>query len=343
MTYWKQKKVLVTGGAGFIGCHVVRHLVAEGAGVSVLDNLQSGTWAALQEIIADVGNCRIDVSPDITDHRSVLHQPEGDIRCIQADVRDAGVVRLVVKELAPDVILHLAANASVPGSVEDPAYDFNSNTGGTFNVLEAVRLEKPDTRVVVVSSGAVYGEPVSFPITEESPLVPISPYGASKMAAETEARMFHVVYKIPVVTARFFNTYGPGMPRFVVLDFLKKLKKNQDCLEILGTGRQMRDFTYVDDTVRGLLVLAEHGLAGQAYNIASGRSYTVTELARVVIDVLGLTGRTRLSFTGESWVGDAQRWEVSIDKVVTLGYSPLVPLQEGVGKVAKWFSRSEDM
>ncbi len=306
--------MLVTGGAGFIGAHLVRRLVEEGAVVTVLDNLQSGKWE-------DVGTA----------------QDSKLVHCIEGDVRHAGAMRDVVRDTSPDVILHLAANASVPGSVKDPAYDYETNAGGTFNILEATRLEKPDARVVTVSSAAVYGEPTIFPITEASELAPISPYGASKLAAEIEARMFHEVYRVPVVIARFFNTYGPGMPRFVILDFLRKLQSDPTHLEILGSGRQLRDFNFVDDTVEGLMVLAERGVAGEAYNVASGKSHSITELAQLLLDVVGLKGKTTLSFTGESWAGDAQRWEVDIAKLEKLGYRPQVNLRTGISRVHLWF------
>jgi UDP-glucose 4-epimerase len=294
---------------------VVRRLVGEAASVTVVDNLQSGKWE-------DLGSVR------------------QSVQCIEADVRNAKAMRDVMRDSRPDVVLHLAANASVPGSVNDPAYDFESNTGGTFNVLDAVRLESSGARVVTVSSAAVYGEPKHFPITEQSELAPISPYGASKLAAEVEARMFRDVYKVPVVIARLFNTYGSGMPRFVILDFLKKLQRDSSRLEILGSGKQVRDFNFVEDTVQGLLVLAEKGISGEAYNIASGASHSVTELAHILIEHLGLKGKTSLAFTGESWAGDAQYWEVDIAKIKVLGYRPQVSLPEGVALVADWFNTS---
>jgi nucleoside-diphosphate-sugar epimerase len=192
-------------------------------------------------------------------------------------------------------------------------------------------------KIVVVSSGAVYGEPASFPITEASPLAPISPYGASKLVAETEARMFESAYSVPAVIARIFNTYGPRMPRFVVFDFLRKLQKDPMRLEILGSGRQVRDLNYVSDTVDGLLTLAAQGLPGESYNIASGTSHAVTEIAQALLSILGLDGRTTLAFTGESWAGDAQRWEVEIGKLRQLGYEPEIGLKEGLRRVAEWF------
>jgi UDP-glucose 4-epimerase len=333
MSYWQNKQVLVTGGAGFIGSHVVRRLVGEGSNVTVVDSLQSGKWENVQEAIADLENTAITICSEKTDRRSVLQ-----VQCIEADVRNGQAMRNIVRDIRPDVVMHLAANASVPGSVADPAYDYASNASGTFNLLEAVRMECPKARVVVASSAAVYGEPAYFPITESSELAPISPYGASKLVAEVEAGMFHKVYNIQVVIARLFNTYGPGMPRFVILDFLKKLQADPTHLEILGSGTQLRDFNYVEDTVEGLLLLAERGVAGEAYNIATGKSHSVTELANILIGILGLTDKTRLSFTGESWRGDAQRWEVDNSKIASLGYSPKVTLASGVAKVAEWYS-----
>ena len=333
MNYWHNKKVLVTGGAGFIGSHLVRRLFAEGSRVTALDNLQSGKWEDVRDALP-AGRCSTALRADLskTDPRSVLH-----VQCVQADVREVQAMREIMRNVCPDIVLHLAANASVPGSVNDPEYDFGSNALGTFNILEAVRHECPAARVVAVSSAAVYGEPTHFPITENSSLAPISPYGASKLAGEVEARMFEAVYKLPVVIARLFNTYGPGMPRFVILDFLRKLQKDPTRLEILGSGRQLRDFNYVDDTVQGLCLLAERGVAGKAYNIASGVSHSVTELAHILIDVVGLAGKTTLSFTGESWPGDAQRWEVDIAATKVLGYQPCVKLREGVSRVVTWF------
>ncbi len=304
--------VLVTGGCGFIGSHLVEALVAQGSRVWVLDNLKAGTLANLQAV------------------QDAVHVEIGD-------VRDAAGVKEVMGRCRPQVVFHLAANASVPGSVDDPAYDFETNSAGTFTVLNALRDLNCGARVVLASSGAVYGQPEGFPITEETRVDPISPYGASKACAETIARMFCQVYGLPVVIARIFNTYGPRMARFVILDFLRKLQHNPAVLEILGDGQQKRDFTFVTDTVQGLLLLAERGLAAEAYNLSSGSSTSVTEVAHKLIAALGLTGQTRITYTGSSWRGDAQRWEVSIDKLNGLGYEPAIDLESGLGKTIQWF------
>ena len=306
------KRVLVTGGCGFIGSHLVEQLAGRGAAVWVLDNLQAGT-------------------PNNLD--SVRNQ----VNLVIGDVRDPGCVKRVVELSRPAYVFHLAANASVPGSVEDPAYDFETNSAGTFALFEALRGYGRSEKVVLASSGAVYGQPQIFPIVEEQLWDPISPYGASKVCAETIARMFQHVYGLPVVIARIFNTYGPRMARFVVLDFLRKLRHNPNVLEVLGDGQQMRDFTFVTDTVQGLLLLAECGLTAEAYNLSSGCSVSVTEVAQMLIAALGLTGQTRITYTGSSWLGDAQRWVVSIEKIGRLGYTPATDLEFGLARTIQWF------
>lgn len=310
--------ILVTGAAGFIGSHLTEALADGGAIVTTLDNFKAGFAANLAGV-------------------------RGRVTEVEGDVRDSERVRSVLADVRPKVIFHLAANASVPGSVQEPAYDYEANAAGTFVVLEAARTVLGDgvSKIVATSSGAVYGEPASFPISEEDVLKPISPYGASKLCAEVTARMFHRVYQSPVTIARLFNAYGPRMARFVVLDFLRKLKNNSNRLEVLGTGRQVRDFTYVADTVQGFLVLGLRGAAGEAYNVSSGTYCSVTELAHALIAVRELTGKTQIAYTGSSWVGDAQRWEVDIQKITALGYAPAHDLPDGLRRTAEWFDAVE--
>lgn len=303
--------VLVTGGAGFIGSHLVESLVRSKANVTVLDNLSAGSLDNLRDV-------------------------ESSISVVVADVRSAADLGMAIREARPKIVFHLAANASVPGSVDDPQNDFEANALGTFNLLEQLRQAGCCERVVLASSGAVYGQPEVFPISESTALKPISPYGASKLSAETAARMFCDVYQVGTVVARLFNTYGPRMARFVVLDFLRKLRKNPLELEVLGDGEQIRDFTYVADTVAGLKLLAEHGKAGEAYNVSSGTSHSITCLANELLSLLDLQ-RTGIHYTGKSWKGDAVRWDVCIDKLASLGYMPAFGLQEGLRQTVQWF------
>lgn len=305
-------RVLVTGGCGFIGSHLVEALVAQDAAVAVVDNLQAGRWSNLEACLA-----RIDMA--------------------EGDIRDASFIRNLLNDVRPQVVFHLAANASVPGSVDNPAYDFETNCAGTFVILDALRQTGSCERFVLASSGAVYGEPVSFPIDETDAIRPISPYGTDKACAELVGRMFHTVYGMPVVTARLFNTYGPRMARFVILDFLRKLQRDATVLEVLGTGQQVRDFAYVSDVVAALLLLAAQGELGEAYNVSSGVSHTITDLAQLLVAALGLNGQTVIAYTGQSWIGDAQHWDVSIDKLCGLGYQPQVTLGAGLQSTIRWF------
>jgi len=302
---------LVTGGCGFLGSHLVERLVADGAAVTVLDNLDGGR----AENLSAVGDA---------------------VTVIEGDVRRRDDVEAAVRRSKPDVVYHLAANASVPGSVEDPAHDFEANAVGTFVLLDVLRTLNIKPRVVLASSGAVYGQPDRFPITEDFPLKPISPYGTSKLCAEHIARMFLDVYGIPTVIARIFNSYGPRVPRYIVYDFLKKLERDPTRLEILGDGKQQRDFTYVTDTVAGLALLAEKGEPGAAYNVSSGQNHSVTELATMLVDILGLKN-VEFVYTGSSWAGDAQYWEVDVSKLRALGQMEGVALAEGLGQTVAWY------
>lgn len=316
MNIVQDSTVLVTGGCGFIGSHLVEALVARGARVWVLDNLRAGTLDNVQAVRHMVG-------------------------VIVGDVRDSACVRRTFEICRPQVVFHLAANASVPGSVEDPVYDFETNCTGTFVVLNALREFDFCKRVVLASSGAVYGQPQSFPISEASAIDPISPYGSGKAGAELTARTFFRVYRTPVVVARLFNSYGPRMARFAILDFLRKLRHDPSSLEILGNGEQRRDFTFVTDTVAGLILLAERGRMAESYNVSSGRSITITEMAYALFAALGLSTATRITYTGSSWPGDAQRWEVDIAKIRALGYSPEISLVDGLSRTARWFQESQ--
>lgn len=292
--------VLVTGGAGFIGSHLVEHLVARGAQVTVVDNLSTGRLEHLRT-----------GSPNV--------------KLVVGDLGD--VLRLNRIKLADYAfVFHLAANSYIPPSVANPAFDFHANLQNTFALLEALRQTPNAPGLVNVSSAAVYGNPVRLPIRETDPTIPIAPYGVSKLAGERYVAVYSQLYGIRAVSVRLFSIYGPRQRKQVVYDLFCKLRDNPKRLEILGNGSQARDFTYVLDVVQALVLAAtvapNHG---EVYNVASGRTHTIAELVEACCRVAGL--RPEIVYTGQIRPGDAEKWVVDIDLLKQLGFDPRTDLE----------------
>ena len=307
---WKGKSVVVTGGAGFIGSHLVEQLVREQADVTVLDNFRSGSRANLAAV-ADQITLR-----------------ECDIRDVNWDSVLAGGV---------DVIFHFAANAYVPPSVEFPAVDYDINLSATFRLLESLRLNRWPGRMVFASSAAVYGNAIRVPIREEDPTVPISPYGVGKLASERYVAVFAKLFGLNLASVRFFSAYGPRQRKQVVFDLLAKLRNDGSQLPIHGDGTQVRDFLYVEDAARAAMAVAESGaLEGEAYNVGGGREYTIDTLAKTLCAQAGVTPELR--YTGVNRPGDPEKLVVDITRLCSLGYRPQIELDEGLAIVARWFS-----
>ncbi|MFA4701982.1 SDR family NAD(P)-dependent oxidoreductase [Pyrococcus kukulkanii] len=302
----KDKNILVTGGAGFIGSHLVDELVEIGANVIVVDNLKDGTLENLKESI-------------------------DRIKFYDTDVRDYQRIKEILESHSVEVVFHLAANANVPYSVKHPEYDFETNAVGTFNILKA-SLDTDVKKVIYASSAAVYGEPEYTPIDEKHPLNPISPYGASKLAGERLGFAYYKTYGLPFVAMRIFNTYGPRQRRYVMYDLIQKLKRNPKELEVLGTGEQVRDYCYVKDTVRAFILAAESSKStGEAYNIAGGNPISIKELVDLILEVMGLKGITKVHYTGQSWKGDIKTLIADISKIKKdLGFKPKYALKDGI-------------
>jgi len=308
----KLSRVLVTGGAGFIGSWLSEALVSRGALVRVLDNFQSGVTSNVSHIL-------------------------DSIELIKGDVRDYKTVEKAIEDM--EFIFHLAANASVPASTNDPEYDFGANALGTFNVLKAACEKGDDAVVIYASSAAVYGEPSYVPIDENHPLNPISFYGASKVAGEAYCRAFHHIRGLKTVILRLFNTYGPRQPRYVMYDLLRKLNQNPFHLQVLGTGEQKRDFTYVTDCVNAFLLAAEKPDAiGKTINIGTGFGITIKQLTNMILELLGLTGTIEVIYSGESWQGDVR--ELLADNRLSrelLGYDPKITVETGLKNLVMWY------
>lgn len=308
---WNGTKALVTGGAGFVASHIVDMLVAAGARVTVVDNLRAGTMANLTQVAAD-------------------------IEFMDIDIRDADSMMRAAK--GQDMAFHLAANASVPNSFHDPRYDFETNSLGTLNLLEAARLNGVG-KIVYASSAAVYGEPLYVPVDEAHTLNPCSLYGCSKLSAERLGFMYGSMFGLGFTAIRIFNTYGPRQPRYVLADLLRKLRSDPSKLEVLGDGTQIRDYSYVRDTARAFLLAAESDeSAGEVYNISGGNPISIRDLVSLLLRSVGLSG-TEVCYTGQSWAGDITRLVANIDKIRDLGHVPRFSLEMGLQEMVEWFDR----
>ena len=306
MKSFENKEVVVTGGAGFIGSNLCRTLLEQGAKVTAYDNMYSGKMEFIKDLL-DKG-----------------------LNFVQADIRDPEALEKATKKC--DKIFHLAAQTSVPFSMENPQEDCEINVIGTLNVLEAAR--KADVRVVFASSCAVYGNPEKRPTPETYPTNPIAFYGLSKLLGENCCRFHQATYGLEVVRLRIFNVYGPNC-HGVMYDFLKKLQKNPNKLEVLGTGRQSRDFVYISDMVNFLLKAATSPQApGEAFNVGTGTTTSVAELADMIIEILELKD-VEVSFTGgQAWEGDMDITLADNSKAVNkLEWRPQVSLKQGLKKL----------
>lgn len=302
--------ILVTGGSGFIGSHLVEVLLAMGAQVTIVDNMNGGRLENLGENAAKVTLVIGDVS-DI-------------LRLKRVNMADYAYV------------FHLAGNPYIPPSVENPTFDYHENLENAFNLLEAIRLSGSKPRLVHVSSAAVYGNPAFLPIKETDPTVPISPYGVSKLAGERYVAVYSQLYGIRAATVRFFSVYGPRQRKQVVFDVLRKLRENPHEITVFGDGTQERDFAYVTDIVDSMLLAATVAPAeGEAYNVAHGVYYTINDLVHTWCEVLGVA--PEIKYTGSVRPGDAEKWEVDLSRIQALGFEPKVDFRIGLRNIRDWY------
>ncbi|MFE3290958.1 NAD-dependent epimerase/dehydratase family protein [Rhodococcus sp. NPDC059234] len=302
--------MLVTGGAGFIGSHLVELLAAAGAEVTVFDTLTSGS-------------------------RENLAAVRERVSLRERDVRDVDWGKYLAGNRC-DVLFHLAANAYVPPSVESPSFDYETNFATTFRLLEALRGSAWPGRMIFASSAAVYGNAVRIPICEEDPTVPISPYGVGKLAAERYAAVFSQLYGLNIASLRFFSAFGPRQRKQVVFDLLAKLSRDREELFIHGDGTQVRDFLYVTDAARSAMVVAAAGpLEGETYNVGSGEQHTIDELAKALCGMTEVN--PRFVYSGTNRPGDPEKLVVDISRLESIGYRPEVEFAQGLANVVAWY------
>lgn len=311
-----EKNVLVTGGCGFIGSHLVDLLVSQGFFVIVVDDLTATT------------------STDYLD----VHVKENKAIFYKYDIRDLETLSSIPMEF--DSIFHLAAQPDVKKSVENPEYDFNVNTVGTFNILELMRKKDIQKLVFAGSGGTVYGETATSPTLEKSPLRPISNYGAAKAAAEMYCSSYSSLYNLDIVSLRLGNIYGPRSKHGVMFDFYHKLKRNPKELKILGDGNQTKSYLYIDDTIEAFKMLYESMKTGfDVFNVSSDKAVKVVEIADFIVEAMGIKD-TKYSFTDgkRGWKGDVSFVSPDITKLKNLGWVPKISLTDGIKSYLKWLS-----
>jgi UDP-glucose 4-epimerase len=312
-------KVVITGGAGFIGSHIAEE-VAKEYEVVIIDNLDDY------------------YSPDLKRRNLKLLLANPNVRFIEGDITDSDLLRRVI-DSDVEFVFHEAAQAGVRISVEDPFKPNNVNVLGTLNVLKA-SLDAGVKRVINASSSSVYGKVQYLPFDEAHPTMPVSPYGVSKLAAEHYCRVFYEVYGLPTVSLRYFTVYGPRMrPDLAISIFTRKMLANEP-ITVFGDGEQTRDFTYIDDIVRVNRGLLETGDAdGYAMNVGGGHRITVNDL---IAHLREITGSASEIVYSDKQKGDAEHTLADTALARELvGYRPETTIEDGLKKFVAWYTASQ--
>ncbi len=307
----KNQKVLVTGGAGFIGSHLAGELAKENE-VIIIDDLSTGSLENIRELIK-----------------------KENVNFIKGSITDYDLLKESFKDI--DFVFHLAALASVPESIKDPIASNSVNINGTLNVLMAAR-DNRIKKVIYTSSCAVYGDTEVMPVSETSPLNPKSPYAVAKLTGEYYCNVFSDIFNLPVISLRYFNVYGPRqnpMSEYaaVVPKFISNVMKDKPPV-IYGDGLQTRDFVFVKDVVRANILAALSRESG-SFNIGSGISTSIAGLAETIIRIFG---KNIEPLHKDPRDGEIRNSRADISKARALGYAPEYSLEEGLMETVRTFS-----
>ena len=314
-------KCLVTGGAGFIGSHIVQHLLDSDQEVVCLDNF---------DLTYSIETKKANIAPFFA---------HDNFEFVQGDILDRGLVKKITSDV--EYIFHEAALVSVVESMNDPQKTIEINTIGTLNILEAGRMNNIK-KVVLASSAAVYGDSPILMKKEDLIPVPKSPYAISKLDCEYASRIYYEEYGLKTTTLRYFNVYGPRQdvtsPYAAVMPiFIERALKNEDLI-IYGDGLQTRDFIFVKDVVQANELVMSKG-DGMTFNVASGRANSIKELADKIIE---LTGSKSNIVHREPRKGDIKHSLADISKIKNIGFKPEFDIEKGLGETVEWFISSSN-
>jgi UDP-glucose 4-epimerase len=312
-------RAFVTGGAGFIGSHIVDRLAQIAANVTIYDNFSTGQE---QSISHHVGNPKV--------------------RVVRADVLDSE--RLKDEMVHCDHVFHLQANADVRGGIQRTRVDLEQNTIATWNVLEAMRINQIK-HIVFASSATVYGEPDVFPTPESYAPLQTSLYGASKLACEAMIEAYSEYFGITCYIFRFVSWIGERYSHGVIFDFVKKLRNNAQILEVLGDGKQRKSYLDVIDGVNGIFYAIEHAKQlKNVFNLGHDEFMNVLDLADIIVEQLGLTGVRYVMAGGErGWLGDSPFVHLDTTKLKALGWRPQVSIEQGVRNTVRYLQAHQQL
>jgi UDP-glucuronate 4-epimerase len=310
------QKILVTGGAGFIGSHLVDALLARGDEVMVIDNFN------------DFYN------PEEKRSNLEKHLDNPNFQLHEIDICDAAQIRTAIELNTPEVLIHLAARAGVRPSIEEPLLYEETNIRGTMNLLEAVK-NIGLKNFIFASSSSVYGNNEKVPFAEDDAVDhPISPYAATKKSGELICHSYHHIYNIPMTCLRFFTVYGPRQrPDLAIRKFMEKIERDEE-LTVFGNGSMERDFTYIDDIIQGLVHCIDNPFAYEIVNLGNSRPISVTNLVSSIEEALGK--KARIKYEAQQ-PGDVDRTFADTTKAERLlGFKPDTPIEEGLAKMIEW-------
>jgi UDP-glucuronate 4-epimerase len=311
-------RAIVTGGAGFIGSHLVDRLLADQAEVIVVDNFDAFYDRRRKE----------------SNLTAALRNPR--CRLVELDIRDADQVDALVQESRPEAIVHLAARAGVRPSIEQPRLYTEVNVMGTVNLLDAARRIEPRPRFIYASSSSVYGDRTNGPFRETDPVdLPVSPYAATKKACELVAHTYHHLHGLPVTGLRFFTAFGPrNRPDLAIAKFTRLIDLGQP-VPMFGDGTSQRDYTYVDDIVEGVCRALDRCTSHHLYNLGHSEPVALREMIDALAQALGKPAIIRAL---PEQPGDVRQTYAAIDHAtLELGYRPQVPFNLGVDRYVAWY------
>jgi len=309
--------ILITGGAGFIGSHLCDRLIAEGNKITVVDNLILGKEENIQHL-----------------------KDNSQFTFCNCDVLDGEAMKKIFNEGNFDMVYHLAANSDIQKGGTDPSVDYNLTFNTTFKLLGLMR-DFNVKKLFFASTSAIFGEATGYIGEDYGPLRPVSNYGAGKLASEAFISAFSSTYGIQTWITRFPNVVGERFTHGVIFDFIKKLRKTPEELEVLGNGEQCKPYIYVKDLIDGIQYVITHTSERfNVFNLGPDSRTKVKEIAQMVIEEMGLNAKIRYTGGDRGWVGDVPEFKYNLDKIHQLGWQTprtsneavRLAIQKGLGK-----------